>query len=99
MWQEDTEMPINLFEIAPLMILVLMPLPLPSSTAPSTAASSHKDLERLELVKDLLWSIASISIDDTLEMILEVSTLNLANGKFFFSSSFLSNGIINCYRY
>ena len=54
MWQEDTEMPINLFEIAPLMILVLMPLPLPSSTAPSTAASSHKDLERLELVKDLL---------------------------------------------
>jgi len=54
MWQEDTEMPINLFEIAPLMILVLMPLPLPSSTPPSTAASGHKDLERLELVKDLL---------------------------------------------
>jgi len=53
MWQKDTEMPINLFEIALLMILALMPLPPPSSTAASTAASGHQDFECLEL-KDLL---------------------------------------------
>jgi len=53
MWQKDTEMPINLFEIALLMILALMPLPPPSSTAASTAASGHQGFECLEL-KDLL---------------------------------------------
>ena len=50
MWQKDTEMPINLFEIALLMILALMPLPPPAA---STAASGHQDFECLEL-KDLL---------------------------------------------
>lgn len=57
MWQEEIDMPVNLFEISPLMIRVPMPLPLLSSllcTGGSTAALGFgsKDSECLEVIKD-----------------------------------------------